>query len=347
MFNRLHLFVYSLCLITVLLSACSTSSEQTTKTVADRVTVTVVGEEITESPVILPGAVELPFTTDLGFSTEGMVERLYVQEGSIVKSGQRLAQLEQTMYAASTAAASTATAAAQERFATSRQLDSTGSIARAAYREDFHQLESALAAEKLAVVKQKQTTLYARADGIITARFVDVGAFIHPGQKIFQFMRKEPLKIVCIVPVNIRNQLNEGMSCIISRAGDDTGRLDGKIDFINPVPDPTDKQFRVKISLYGSQSPLPPATAVSVTFSRQRTKVLVLPQAAIHLDDSGRTYVYSIHNDTCRQTFISVKGAGGKVNQPAIEGLLVGDSVVLAGPANLDNKPVTPVPNQY
>lgn len=347
MFKRLHLFVYSLCSIMGLLSACRASSEQNAKAAADRVTVTIVQEENTESPFILPGAVEIPFTTDLGFTIGGTIERLYVQEGSMVKSGQRLAQLEQTLYAASTTAASAATAAAQERFATSRLLDSTGSIPRAQYREDFHQLESARAAEKLAVVQQKQATLYARADGIITARFVDVGSLILPGQKVFQFMRKEPLKIVCIVPGNIRTQLNEGMSCTVHRAGADSSRLDGKIDFINPVPDPTDKQFRVKISVYGSQSLLPPATPVSVTFSRQRIKVLVLPQAAIHLDDSGRTYVYSIHNDTCRKTFIAVKGTGGKVSQPAIEGLLAGDSVVLAGPANLDKKPVIPVPNQY
>lgn len=191
MFKRFHLIICSCyALSAFLLPACKATTEQAAKVTGDRVSVAVVRQQSAAATITLPGEVESPFTTELGFTVPGRIQHLYVDEGALVKRGQRLAELEQSVSAATKAIAVKATDATKDRFAASRQLDSTGSIARAKYLEDFHQLESALASEKLATVQQEQCNLLAPADGIIIARYVDIGSLVQPGARAFMFLKK-------------------------------------------------------------------------------------------------------------------------------------------------------------
>lgn len=123
----------------------------------------------------------------LSFETGGVVRRVHVAAGAVVKRGQILATLERSEIDARVALARHAAQKAERDFARLRNLFEQ----RAAPLEQLQNAETAheLAASQLAIVERllRHASIVAPEDGHVLSRFVDADELVAPGKPVFAF----------------------------------------------------------------------------------------------------------------------------------------------------------------
>ncbi|MBT0586118.1 efflux RND transporter periplasmic adaptor subunit [Alteromonas oceanisediminis] len=175
------------------------------------------------------GRVESSNTAQLGFERAGLVNKVHVDDGAVVKQGQILASLDQDILNSQReqAAASVTRAQAQQTLAQSsferirglvqsklesqQRLDEakqTLDVARAAVREATANLNTVN-------VNIAKSTLTAPFDGEITSRFVDQGTVVSQGQPVFELFATTARDVRIPMPAQLISQVSVGETYVL------------------------------------------------------------------------------------------------------------------------------------
>lgn len=169
------------------LTACS-SDENTGLTIEDEIPVSITHLTVGSENTMIEGTGM--FSTDdetlLSFKNGGVIERIYVKEGDMVKKGQLLASLNMTELNAKAEQVKAAMAKAERDFKRAEKL----------YKDSVATLEQFQNAKtQLDVLEQDWNTLqfnlrysqiYANANGYILLKLANEGQIIGPGMPVFQ-----------------------------------------------------------------------------------------------------------------------------------------------------------------
>jgi len=121
----------------------------------------------------------------LAFKNGGTVRALYVQEGAVVKKGQRLALVDQTEIGAQVAQARAAVEKADRDLARVQKLQATQAIAQSDADNARTAAEVSHASLAAALYNQGASVLVAPEDGRVDKRYAEVGEQVGPGRPIF------------------------------------------------------------------------------------------------------------------------------------------------------------------
>ncbi|WP_300554366.1 efflux RND transporter periplasmic adaptor subunit [Maricaulis sp.] len=169
-----------------------------------------------------PGLISARRESALGFERGGRIDRLLVDVGDRVESGQELARLDLRVLNAQVAAADaqTAEAAAQTALARDTQerqqtLLERGHISPQRYDEvatttraaEARQRAAAAAADALRV-QLDLAVLEAPFDGVVTARYADEGAIASPGMPVLDLVEADALEVRIGLPGDVAARLN-------------------------------------------------------------------------------------------------------------------------------------------
>ena len=185
-----------------------------------------------------PGKISAFREADQGFDRPGIVAKIFVDEGSKVKKGQILAQLDARSIMARLASAKAALHVAQARFSEvearldmtankykrSKRLFSKGHISKEKFESEEFALRSAEAsviASKAGIQQAKAgldmvsadlnlVTLHAPFDGLITKRFVDEGASLGGAKPVIHIIEDQKLVIHVGVSYALAQTLKAG-----------------------------------------------------------------------------------------------------------------------------------------
>jgi RND family efflux transporter MFP subunit len=208
---------------------------------------------------LVVGIVEAKQTSAIGFELAGMVERITVDEGQIVKKGQVLARLDQKRLLAQkselgallTRAKSEATLAklslkrvvelVEKKLEPAQRLDES--------RESFNAakafVDEVVARLRTLEIELDKTHLLAPFDGNVTLRLIDQGAVVSAGQAIFNLQQVEQLQVRFAMPaefavtlqvgdaINLKSHDNSVMGTLKSKSGIrrlDTQTVDVMVD---------------------------------------------------------------------------------------------------------------------
>ncbi len=186
----------------------------------------------------LPGQISAFREADQGFDRSGIVAKIFVDEGSKVKKGQVLAQLDTRSIIARLANAKAALHVAEANFSEakarldmtvnkynrSKQLFSKGHISKEKFEAEEFSLRSAEAgimARKAGILQAKAgldmvtadlnlVTLRAPYAGLITKRFVDEGASLGGAKPAVHIIEDQKLVIHVGVPYGLAQTLKTG-----------------------------------------------------------------------------------------------------------------------------------------
>lgn len=278
----------------------------------------------------------------VGTSMAGRVTRLYVSEGSGVRRGTPLAEIEAIELSSVRGELLRARAEVeQRRVALDRQerLDREGLGVK-------RQLEEARGLYRQAVASQRavegrlhaagvgaqsggsRMVIRAPIAGVVSRRSVVMGEYLEPATDAFEVINTSTVWVDAQVTPGAVGGLAVGAPGFVRSNGE---RGTGRIIYIAPTVDPESRTVTVRVEFDNSELGLRPETFVSVEFERPVAgNALALPKEAVE-SDGERYYIYREHEPNTFERVEVERGEGGGDMVVITAGLEEGERVAVSG----------------
>ncbi len=339
--------------------------------------VSVLTVKLESIPVVsdLPGRLEPFRVAQVGARVAGILQKRTFKEGSDVKAGQVLFQIDNAPYRASLESAQATLAQAQ---ATLAQAASTARRykplveANAISKQDYDvavanekAAQAQVAAGKAAVTNASINLGYATVTAPISGRIgralVTEGALVGQGQvtELAVIQQINPLYVNITQSssdiMRMREALNSGK---LAKAGDNAAKVkvytddgrpyaqEGKLLFTDLTVDPTTGQVSVRAELPNPDGMLLPGMYVRVHIEEaQVDNAVLIPQQAVTRNEKGNTVMVVAEDGSVAPRPVQISQSKG-TNWVVTDGLKSGDKVMIDGfiKLGMGAKKVTPVP---
>ncbi len=339
--------------------------------------VTVLTVNLESIPLVsnLPGRLEPFRVAQVGARVAGILQKRQFQEGSNVKAGQVLFQIDNAPYRASLESAQASLAQAQASLAqaasTARRykpLVEANAVSKQEYDVAVANEKAAqaqVAAAKAAVTNANINLGYATVTAPIAGRIgrslVTEGALVGQGQvtELAVIQQINPLYVNVTQSsadvLRMREALNSGK---LAKAGDNAAKVtiytedgqpyahEGKLLFTDLTVDPTTGQVSVRAELPNPDGMLLPGMYVRVHIQEaQIDNAVLIPQQAVTRNEKGNTVMIVADDGSISPRPVQISQSKG-TNWVVTSGLKSGDKVMVDGfiKLGMGAKKVTPVP---
>ena len=208
-------------------------------------------------------------------------------------------------------------------------------------------LRAAQAARELATIELQHTVITSPMDGIVSHRYVDLGAYVTTSQTpVVTIEAMQTVKIE--VPISERDivAVRPGHKALIQVDAYAGEPFPGTVRRLGPTIDPSSRSGEVEIGLANSDYRLKPGMFAKVTLIlAERADVVVIPRDALRPSGS-ETVVFVVRDGMAHRQLVST----GLMNDTLVEireGVAAGAELVLSGHNSLEDKaPVNIVQSQ-
>jgi membrane fusion protein, multidrug efflux system len=263
--------------------------------------------------------------------TPGRIERIYVEEGSHVKAGQILVQMDQT----NLRQAKMQIANQQNDYKRYETLHETGAISQQTYDQTKTQLD--VQKNNLSYL-ENNTRIRAPFSGVITAKNYENGELYAGSQPIVTIAKTGDLKAKVNVPESYFPLVKKGMKAHVKSDIYKGQDFIASVTNISPTVNSSAHTFEVELKIPNSQQKLIPGMFVRATLEMGDVRIMVVPyQAVLKLQGSGERYVFLENNGVAQRVTVTV-GARYDDNVELIsDQIKEGDHLVTTGQARLIN----------
>ena len=320
----------------------------------------------------LSGRVTASQTSEVRPQVAGIVRKRSFEEGSIVRRGQTLYQIDPSLYQAQVAEASAnlqsaraSAEAARTRAARYKPLAEMEAVSRQEYTDaaaQARQAEAAVAQNRAQLQTAQINLRYTRVPAPITGRigrsFVTEGALVTANQA-------DPLAVIQqLDPIYVDIQQSSADLLALRRSiasdgvmpasaavrlkledGSDYGAT-GSVEFAEVMVNENTGTVTLRARFPNPQGTLLPGMFVRASFAQAiDTRAFLVPQEAVSRSERGeaRVWVVGAGNKAVQREVTAERTVGS--NWVVTKGLNPGDKVIVQGTANLrPDAPVRPVP---
>ena len=264
----------------------------------------------------------------------GRVAQIRFDEGSAVKAGDVLLELDATILKAELDKARSDVTLAEANRDRAEMLADKGSGTQRARDEQNAAYRAAQVNLALAEARLQKATITAPFDGILGLRAVSPGTFVQPGQKIVDLAQVTTLKVDFRAPETYASKVRAGQTVIVSSDAVPGLVFEGKIYAIDPSVDVNGRAIRMRASVPNANGALAPGFFARIrVITEQRPNAVLVPESAI-FPVGGRTLVYLVVGGKAQQREVKLgQRMPGKVE--IREGLAPGEMVVTSGQQRL------------
>lgn len=261
----------------------------------------------------------------------GIVRGLPFTEGGPIKKGQLLARIDDSELDARVDRGEAILTQSKLNFERAKSLSERGAIAQ--QQLDDAQASLTVAQAELALVKAQlaKTRVTAPFSGLVGTQRISVGAFVRPGEAITELAQIDELKATFPAPERFMGQLVPGAVVAVSAPAFPGRELDGRIDVIEPMLDPSTRNVRIVARVANPDHLFRPGMSASIrVVLAERPQALTIPSESVFVE-GDQAFVYLINPDsTVVQTPVRLgTRTAGAVE--IIEGLAPGARVVSSG----------------
>lgn len=260
----------------------------------------------------------------------GRISSIGFAEGSPVKTGDVLFQLDSSVHEAQLIEAQANHELRQRNFERADGLLQSRSGTARARDEAFSELQVAEALLTLAQSRLDKMRIVAPFDGIVGLRDVSVGEYVQPGQELVNLEKIDPVKVDFSVAERYLPYVRNGarIRLMVDALGDQS--FTGEVYAINPQIDPAGRSIALRAEVPNPDGTLRPGLFARVALETQsRESAIVVSEDAIVTDASG-AFVYRIIDGKAVRTPVSI-GQRRYGQAEITQGLAEGDIVIVAG----------------
>lgn len=277
---------------------------------------------------------------NLSAETQGRVIRVLVEEGSFVRAGQVLAIIkgeQQNVNVANAQAVYNNALSELKRF---ESAYATGGVTQLQVAQAKLQVETARNSLKSARIAASNVNVTASFSGIINRRNIEPGAFVAPGQALFEIVNISTLKLAVKVDEKNIGAVRVGQNVAVSSSIYPDEQFNGVVTFIAPKADAS-LNFPVEVEIKNNaNNSLKAGMYGTAYFGDKATgQVLTIPRTAF-VGSVSSNQVFVIKNGKAVLTQITSGRNFGEYVE-VLSGVSKGEQVVVSGQINLSDQ--TPV----
>jgi membrane fusion protein (multidrug efflux system) len=280
---------------------------------------------------MVSGALEPIRTVGVNAQLAGALTAVRAEEGSVVASGQVLAEVDAREIAAQVRSAQAALAFAQSTAERSEQLFRDRVMTAAEHERDQAALAAAQASHDQLRTRLGFASVRAPISGVVTEKRVEAGDVVQNQARLFTIADLSTLVARVLVSELDVSGIRPGDVAEVSVDALGGSRFQARVRRVFPAADTTNRMVPVEVALTGSAATLlKPGYLARVTFKLgERSNILLAPAAALVGTPQHRA-VFVVKGDKAERRAVRVGSASG-TSVEVLEGLAVGDTVVVAG----------------
>jgi len=267
---------------------------------------------------------------------EGRVERLLVEEGDMVSSGQVLAVLVQDEAKIALSKVELKASNAKAALERAEGTHDQGLISAEAF--DKLKMEYEVARQEVAEAEWllAKTVIRAPFSACVTERFITQGQHLRPGDELFTVADYDPMVARIYLPESDVLELEEGREVHIALAANANLNFTGRIRQIAPVVDTATGTVKVTVEAVKPPAGVRPGAFVSIGIVReQHPAALLLPRESV-IRELRAAHVFVSEDGTAVKKAVELGLEEGDLVE-VISGVAAGDNVVVAGQGALDD----------
>ena len=270
----------------------------------------------------------------------GRVSQVLFRDGQRVKKGQLLVQFDDQLPAAQVMQATAELSIAQANHKRNQELVAQNFISKRSLDESDAALQVAQAKLALAQATLQRLKVYAPFDGVAGLRQINVGDYLKDGADMVNIEDIEAVLLDFRLAERFQSKVKPGQKAQVTLDALPGRKFTAMIQAIDPLIDANGRSVGVRGCIDNRQMQLRPGmfARVNAVFG-ERADAMVIPEEAI-VPQGGRSFVVKVvpgpNKDELISERVTVKVGlrqPGKVE--ILEGLSVGDSVVIAGQQRL------------
>lgn len=293
-------------------------------------------------PVHASGMLSSSAEQRLSFKIGGIIRKIYVDEGDIVRPGQLLAVLDKTEIDAQVSQANQALLKAERDLSRVEGLYRDSSATLELLQNATTGRDVAKETARIAQFNQQYAEIRATRGGKIIKKLVNEGEITGPGMPAFVLF--ETGKDDWIVKVNVSDRdwarLSTSMPASVTMDAYPATTFSGKVTDLAPAADPSSGLYPVEVKVTPQGKRFAPGLFAQVDITPQRARSYsVVPVEAIIEGDGREAFVFALQGDgeSVRKTPVQVAFLeGGKA--VLTQRLDAGTEVVTAGAPYLTEK---------
>lgn len=261
----------------------------------------------------------------------GRIARFNFEEGTLVKAGQLLVELDTAEAEAELLRAKAALEWAKETYQRAQTLRRQGAGSVAALDKAQSEFAAAEASLKLAEARLAKMRLVAPFDGVIGLRKVSVGALLVPGQEIVNLEQINPLKVDFKVPEMLLASVKVGQTIRLSLDAMGSRSVEGTVYAIDPLLETGGRAIVLRARIPNPDGALRPGLFARVVLTiDEKHDAIFVPEQSVLPGSDGSKSVFKAVDGKAAMTRVEL-GERIKGEVEIVGGLKPGDVVVTAG----------------
>lgn len=284
----------------------------------------------------------------------GRVVRIDVDEGSSVRRGQTLAQLDTRDQHIALRGARADVERLQALIANqastvrrNRELLREQYLPRSTFDESQTQLQvlrAQLASSRAQMAslerKLRRARIVSPVDGRVQARLVSVGDFVGVGKPLFQIVNTRRLRVHLPFPETLAAQLHPGLPVRLTSPTDPGVTVNGRVSDVRPLIGTANRALDVIVAVPEAKGWRPGASVNGEVILAEHPQAVMVPAESVVQRPAGEV-VYVIENGRAHQRVVTT-GVHQAGRVEIVSGLRGGERIAVAGAGFLtDNAPVT------
>ena len=276
------------------------------------------------------GHIEAIQAVDLRPDEQGRVTALLFHEGQLVSRGSPLVKVDDDLLRAQ------AERADADRDLAKQQLDRVHRLRdqNAATPADVERAEatarSANANFQVLQLEIARSTVRAPFSGVVGQRFVSVGDYVTTGTRLLTLQTVDPQRAVIEVPERHAVSLKLGQTVEFTVAADPTKKFAARVDFIDPVVEPTNRTITVKGLAPNPTRVLKPGMFIEARLATaSRANAIVIPEDAVQPLRTANV-VWVVDKGRASRRVVQL-GARSQGKVEVVSGVSNGELVVVGG----------------
>ena len=260
----------------------------------------------------------------------GQVEKLFAEEGQVVKEGEPLLKIEDREVRIELSDAEINFRHLQQTFGRIESIFGRELINQQEYDDKRFQLEQSRLRLERAQVRLDYTTVKAPFSGVVSMREVQVGSRVGTGTKLFSVVKLDEIVARVFVPGRYLPIVSTSQRAVVTSEFLPGRNFEGWVKRISPVIDPKSGTFKVTIGVLSGLGELPPGLFVAAQIiTDTRPEALLIPKRAV-VYEGGERYIYTVVENRAAKQRLDA-GFEDVESIEARSGLKAGTLVIVVG----------------
>jgi len=298
------------------------------------VEVTTVTEGTISDYILLSANLETERMADVYPRVQGLVEKIYFDEGDYVKKGQILMSLEADEYKL---------AEDKARLNYEKQMSDFKRL-EAMYKQNLLSMEEFEQAKftvrslevdwKQAKLNLSYTQITSPISGVIGARLPKPGDRIQPTDKLFTVINTQEMIAVVYAPEKQLGSVKKNQVAYLTSDHLPGEKFEGWIKRVSPVVDPQSGTFKITVGVKNPDNKLHSGMFVNThIITATHSNAVLVPKRAIVYENEGMN-VFVVRDSIANKVVLKV-GFQDHEKVEALSGIEAGDQIILVGQAGL------------